>query len=162
MSHIVEAKTRITYPNLREFLASVREGPEVVARLPFIALLRQAVLLVAREHEGKIDCSYQDYFGARHTVNTGLALFIPSRRGRPTDQTLPCGIGMQIDEATGVLTFVGDPYGVEAFYKVIQGQIVQRYATLAYMAVMRQEQYDHITTRTVAADVVVSGEVRYA
>ncbi len=160
MSHIVEAKTTITYPNLPEFLSFLRQGgASAVANLPFIALLRQAVTLVAKEQGGTIESYYLDYSRNRHEVNTGLALHIPRRANLPSHQALERGMGLSIDEQTGVLTFIGDPYRVEDFYKAMQQQIVKNYAALAYMAAMRLEQYQHVSVRTVQENLVVSGEI---
>jgi hypothetical protein len=158
MSHIVEAKTKITCPHLQAFLSLSRQGSaSAVAALPLIALLRQAVTLVAREQGGTVASYYLDYDRERHEVNTGLALHIPRRAGRPGSQALERGMGLSIDERTGVLTFVGDPYRVEEFSQAMQRRIVQTYTALAYAAAMRLEQYQQVTVRAEQERVVVSG-----
>ena len=160
MSHIVEAKTKITYPNVREFLHHFRQGgPSAVAQLPFIALLRQAVMMVAREQGGSVEAYYLDYAHNRHATNTGLALFLPRQANRSRSQALERGLGLSIDETTGILTFIGDPYRVEELYEAMQRQIVQKYAALAYAASMRLEHYQHIAVRAVQEHLVVSGEI---
>lgn len=159
MSHIVEAKTTVILPHLQEFLALKRQGQEALAHHPVIALLRQAMTLVAGEHGGKIESYYYDYSRERHEVNTGLALHIPFLPGRPSEQTLSRGIGLVIDEQTGALTFVGDPYRVEAFFQEIQASVLKRYVALAYMAAMQQGQYQHIASRVQGDTLVVSGEI---
>lgn len=160
MSHIVEAKTKITYPNMDEFLSQFRQGgPSAVAQLPFIALLRQAVMMVARNHGGSVESYYLDYSDCQHTTNTGLALHVPQQASRPRHQALERGIGLSLDETTGVLTFIGDPYRVEEFYASVQRQIVQTYAALAYSAAMRLEQYQHVVVRAEQETLVVSGEI---
>ena len=160
MSHIVQAKSKITYPNVSEFLLLFRQGgSSAVAQLPFIALLRQAVMMVAREQEGNVESYYLDYSRHRHATNTGLALHIPQQASKPRDQALERGIGLSIDETTGVLTFIGDPYRVEEFYGAMQRQIVQTYAALAYSVAMRIENYQHVAVHTVQESLVISGEI---
>jgi hypothetical protein len=160
MSHIVEAKTKITCPNVGEFLRQFRQGgPSSVAHLPFIALLRQAVLMVAREHGGTIEPYYLDFDGEEHATNTGIALHIPQQANTPRNHALERGIGLSIDETTGVLTFIGDPYRVEEFYAAMQRQIVQTYAALAYSVSMRLENYQQVAVRVVQESLVVSGEI---
>lgn len=157
MSHIVEAKTRIIYPNLPEFLALVRQGDmNTIAQLPFIALLRQAVTMVAHAEGGTVKSYYLDYARNRHSVNTGLALHIPRRPRRPA---LERGIGLSIDETTGVLTFIGDPYHVEEFYEAMQRHIIRNYTALAYMAAMRLEHYQHVSAHAFQEGLVISGEI---
>lgn len=160
MSHIIEAKTKITYPNLGEFLRLSRQGgQDAVAQLPFIALLRQAVMMVAREQGGTVESYYLDYNNHPHPTNTGLALHIPRQTNKPRRQALVRGMGLSIDETTGVLTFVGDPYLVEEFYEAMQRHIVQTYAALAYSLSMRLENYQHVAVRTMQESLVVSGEI---
>jgi hypothetical protein len=160
MSHIVEAKTKITYPNVSEFLSQFRQGgPDAVAQLPFIALLRQAVMMVAKNQGGTVESYYLDYYHRQHATNTGLALHIPPQANTPRNHALERGIGLSLDETTGVLTFIGDPYRVEEFYAAVQRQIVQTYAALAYSAAMRLEQYQHVVVRAEQETLVVSGEI---
>jgi hypothetical protein len=160
MSHIVEAKTRIVYPNLSQFLSVAKTGgKEAVAQLPFIALLREAVNLVAHEQRGEVLTYYLDYSGNQHEVNTSIALHIPQQADRPRQESLKRGIGLSIDETTGALTFIGDPYRVKDFYEAMQRQIVQKYAALAYMAALRGAQYQHVSVRAVEHQLVVSGEI---
>ncbi|GHO50856.1 hypothetical protein [Ktedonospora formicarum] len=157
MSHIVEAKTKIVCPNLPEFLALIRQGDDMtIAELPFILLLRQAVTMVASEYEGELKPYYLDYYQIQHRVNTGLALHIPRQAGK---QALDRGLGLSIDEKTGVLTCVGDPYRVEEFYEAIQRRIIRTYTTLAYMAAMRLEQFQHVSVQALQEGVVISGEL---
>ena len=157
MSHIVESRSTITCPNLPEFLALSEQGDAAaVAHLPFLALLREAVKLVATTYGGTIETFYYDYSRRKHHVNTGLALHIPRQPDAPADQALTRGIGLAIDEQKGVLKFVGDPYGVEDFYQQIQRHIVQTYVGLAWMAVMRQFQYQ-TTSQMVENRLVIAG-----
>ncbi len=157
MSHIVESRSTITCPNLPEFLALSRQGGAAsVSHLPFLALLREAVKLVATTYGGTIETFYYDYSRRKHHVNTGLALHIPQQPGTPAAQALTRGIGLAIDEQTGVLKCIGDPYGVEDFYRQIQQQIIQKYIGLAWMAVMRQFQYQ-TSSQVVENRLVIAG-----
>lgn len=162
MSHIVEAKTTITCPNLPAFLALARQRPAAVRGLPLIALLRAAMNLVAKEHRGTIKPYYLDYDHQRHPVNTGLALHIPRQPNRPASQTLERGLGMQIDEQTGVLTWIGDPYRVEQFYEQMQKAIIRHYVVLALQASLSLEHYQHITTTQIQTGALVLSGERYA
>lgn len=156
MSHIVEAHTSITYPDVPHFLATLQEGGvSAVQQLPVIALLSQAVRVVSQRYQGRIEPYYLDYDGQRHTVNTGLALHIPAQEGKR--QALVRGIGLRIHEETGALLFVGDPYRVHALYQQVQQQIVQTYVGLAAMAVMRQRNYVQVASQLLEERLLVSG-----
>src|SRR6266498_5870347 len=106
MSHIVEAKT-----------AGIVH--------PDAELLRQAATLVAQRHGGTIETFYLDYYGKRY--NAPLAVFTPELRH---------GIGITVDEATGELTFVGDPWGVKVAFEQIQQELLQPYVSLATIQVL--------------------------
>jgi len=99
MSHIVEAQTSIVQPDL--------------------AVLRQAVELVAGQHQGTIEPFYLDYYGKRHEVASQLALFTPA---------LKRGLGVVVRE-TGELVFEGDPWAVQALFQQLQQEIVQTYVS---------------------------------
>ncbi len=157
MSHIVEAKTQIVCPDLPTFRElHALDGSFAVASHPFIALLRQAVTVIATEYGGTVESFYLDYYRNRQPVNTGLALHIPRRSDHPQAPALVRGLGLTIDETTGVLSFVGDPYRVEAFSKQIQWRIVQTYVGLAFMASLRTLQYQ-TSSQMVEECLVVSG-----
>lgn len=112
MSHIVEARTTIQYPDL--------------------ALLRQAAEIVAGAHEGgHVEDHILDYGRRRQAISSGLAVF--------TKQVFR-GIGIEIDEA-GMLSFKGDPWAVHAEFSRLQQELVQTYVSLATMAALRQMGY---------------------
>jgi hypothetical protein len=122
-----------------------------------MALLRQAVEIVAREHGGQIRDYYLDFSRHKHQVNTGLALHVPpSDRNQDWKRVLERGIGLVIDE-TGALKAVGDPYMVEAFYQEVQQQIVQTYVSLATMRVMQQMGFIAQAQDGLAGQVVIQG-----
>ena len=130
MSHIVEAKTKIKNPNAD--------------------LLKQAVEIVAGQHEGEVTNHYLDWYHRRQ--NTELALFT-SRLHR--------GMAVQVDKATGELKFVGDFYSVETLAQELQNQVCQTYVSLAAMAAMRQMGYQTQVQDGEAGQVVLTG-VQYA
>lgn len=155
MSHIEEGKTRLVFADLPALL---RQGnQEALAQHPCIALLRQAITLVAKEFGGEVKAYYYDFMYDQQPTNTGLALHIPSSAARSEAQSLPRGIGLVLDETTGALTFLGDPWMVdEEFYQRIQGTIVQKYTALAHMAAMRQMQYQ-VSTQQIENTIAVTG-----
>jgi hypothetical protein len=138
MSHIEEGKTNVAFADLPALLNT----PEALAQHPCIRLLRQAVDLVAQQYGGEIRPYYYNFSKEEQQANTGLALHIPQREARPYGQALPRGIGLVIDEQTGALRFLGDPWMVDKdFYAVVQKQVVQRYAALSHAAALRQMGY---------------------
>lgn len=112
MSHIVEARTTIQNPDL--------------------ALLRQALEIVAGAHEGgHVEQHILNFSGRQQPVETGLAVF--------TGQ-VHRGIGIEITNE-GMLIFKGDPWRVQEAFNLLQQQIVQTYVSLATMAALRQMGY---------------------
>ena len=155
MSHIEEGKTNLVFSELPALL---REGKqEVVAQHPSMKLLHQAVLLVARHYGGEIRPYYSTYYGQEQPANTGLALHIPVQADKPAGEALPRGIGLVVDEQTGALTFLGDPWGVdEHFYQQVQRKIVQTYTALAHIAVLRQMNYQ-VSTQQIEDHILITG-----
>src|SRR5713226_8140677 len=131
MSHIVEAKTRVQHPDL--------------------AVLRQAVDLVAQQHQGTVENFYVDYYGKRHPVASGLALFMPG---------LPRGIGLTITQS-GELAFTGDPWAVQRLFEEVQQEIVQMYVSFATMQALQAMGYTTQAQDGLAGQVVIQG-VSYA
>jgi hypothetical protein len=133
MSHIVEAKTSIVQPDL--------------------AVLRQAVEVVAQQHGGTVENFYVDYYGKRHQVASQLALFTPEVKR---------GIGLLIDQATGVLSFTGDPWAVQALFQQLQQEIVQTYVSLATLQALQALGYTAQALEGEAAGQIVIQGVAYA
>ena len=131
MSHIVEAKTSIQQPDL--------------------AVMRQAVELVASQHQGTVETFYLDYYGKRHPVASGLALFTPE---------LKRGIGLLITQS-GELAFTGDPWAVQRLFEEVQQEIVQMYVSLATMQALQAMGYTTQAQDGTAGQVVIQG-VSYA
>lgn len=128
MSHIEEATTNLTFQSLATVM---RQGDaEATAQHPCMVLLRQAVMLVARAHDGSVRATYNDYDGQEQETNTNLALHIPDK--------LPRGIGLLVDLETGALTFKGDPWRHRQFFAEVQQKIVQNYVVLAHCAALRR------------------------
>ncbi len=112
MSHIVEARTTIQNPDL--------------------ALLRQALEIVAGAHEGgHVEQHILNFSGRQQPVSTSLAVF--------TGQ-VHRGIGIEITH-DGMLIFKGDPWRVQEAFNLLQQQIVQTYVSLATMAALQQMGY---------------------
>ena len=112
MSHTVQAKTTISNPNL--------------------ALLGEALQIVAGAHEGGRVGSYILDFGMRHwQVNTHLAVFTK----QPTR-----GIGIELTPE-GEMQFTGDPWMVDTDFALLQQEIIQTYVSLATMRVLEQMGY---------------------
>ena len=119
MSHVVEAKTSIHNPN--------------------VALLQQAVELVAHQHEGG-------------RLSARLALFT---------SVIHRGIGIIVKDS-GQLTFKGDPYGYEAEAEAVQQQILQTYVSLATMQALQQMGYQTTAEDGVEGQVYLTGVSNYA
>ncbi len=112
MSHIVEARTTIQHPDL--------------------ALLRQAVEIVAGAHEGgRVKDHILNEGRRRQSVSSGLAVF--------TERVIR-GIGIEIDQK-GMLSFKGYPWGVQAQFNLLQQEIVQTYVSLATMQALQAMGY---------------------
>lgn len=113
MSHIVEARTTIQHPDL--------------------ALLRQAMEIVAGAHEGgRVDDHILNYGRRRQPLASGLAVFT---------KRVFRGIGIEIDDA-GKLSFKGDPWAVHEEFEELQQEIIQTYVSLATMAALQQMGYN--------------------
>lgn len=155
MSHIEEGKTSLVFNELPPLLRQKNE--EAIAQHRCIKLLQQAVLLVAKRYDGEVQPYYVTYYGEKLSANTGLALHIPVRAGKPAGEALPRGIGLVIDEETGRLTFRGDPWDVdERFYQHIQHAIVQEYAALAHATALRQMNYQ-VSMQRVEDQIMITG-----
>ncbi len=138
MSHIEEGKTNLVFADLPAILGN----PEALAQHSCIKLMRQAFSLVAKQYGGEIRSYYYDFSHEEQPTNTGLALHIPQSSERPRGHAIPRGIGLVIDEKTGALTFLGDPWMVDKpFYAQVQKQIIQRYTALSHAAALRLMGY---------------------
>jgi hypothetical protein len=113
-----------------------------------MALLRQAVTMVATAHGGTVEATYADYRYQPQSCNTPLALTVSGK--------LPRGIGLVIDEQTGALTFKGDPWKHRAFFADVQQAIVQNYIVLAHAAALRRMRAQ-VSTQVVENQVVITG-----
>ena len=111
MSHIVQAKTSIKNPDL--------------------ALLTQAVKLVAQQHPGGRIADYYLTF-ARSRRDAQVAIFTSE---------LDRGMGLKIKKTTGELTFIGDYWGHEELAAQIQQHILQTYVSLATMQALAAMGY---------------------
>src|SRR3954467_2285543 len=128
MSHIEEATTTLQFTSLAALMQ--QRDHDAIAKHPCMALLLQAVTLVATAHGGTVRATYSDYDGYAQRTNTDLALHVPGK--------LPRGIGICIDEHTGSLSFKGDPWGHRRFFQDMQKHIVQNYLVLAHGAALRR------------------------
>lgn len=146
MSHIEEATTTLKFTSLA---ALIQQGhAEAVAQHPCMALLHQAVTLVARVHGGSVETTYDDYHWQAQPTNTNLALRIPDK--------LPRGIGLQVDLETGALIFKGDPWRHQAFFAEVQQKIVQNYIILANCAALRRMNAQ-VSTQMLENQAVITG-----
>jgi hypothetical protein len=147
MSHIEEATTTLKFTALAALL---QQGDwAATQKHPCMALLRQAVTLVATAHHGTVRATYSDYDGYAQRTNTNLALHVPGK--------LPRGIGLVIDVETGALSFKGDPWDHRAFFAEVQQQMVQHYVVLAHAAALRR-MHAQVSTQTLAnQQVVITG-----
>ena len=145
MSHIEEGKTTLTFTALAALIAQGDE--QALQAHPCMALLRQAVTLIAKAEQGEVTASYSDFRYCPQSTNTNLALTIPGK--------LPRGIGLVIED-TGALVFKGDPWAHRAFFGEVQQRIVQNYVVLAHAAALRR-LHAQVSTQVVDNQVVVTG-----
>jgi hypothetical protein len=147
MSHIEEATTTLKFAALAALL---QQGDrEAIEQHPCMALLRQAVTLVATAHGGTVRDTYADYYWDAQQTNTNLALHVPGK--------LPRGIGLVIDVQTGALSFQGDPWDHEAFFAEVQQRMVQNYVVLAHAAALRRMHAQVSTQVLDNQQVVITG-----
>lgn len=112
MSHIVQAKTTITHPDL--------------------ALLGEALRVVAGAHEGgRVADHILNFSMRRQQISTRLAVF--------TKQLIR-GIGIELTPE-GEMQFTGDPWLADEAFEQIQQEIVQTYVSLATMRALEQMGY---------------------
>lgn len=147
MSHIEEATTTLTFTSLATLMQ--QGNAEAIAQHPCMALLRQAVTLVARAHSGSVETTYDNYGWQAQPTNTNLALHIPGK--------LPRGIGLQVDLETGALIFKGDPWKHRVFFAEVQQKIVQNYVVLAHAAALRRMNAQVSTQILDNQQVVITG-----
>lgn len=160
MSHIEEGKTSLVFNTLPALLSQGNQ--EVIAQQPCIKLLHQAVLLVAKQYGGDIRSYYYDFDYVEQPTNTGIALHIPQTPNRPEREALPRGLGLVVDEQTGALKFLGDPWKVDTtFYQTVQKAIIQKYTALAHMAALRQMNYQ-VSTQEIEGRITVTAGGAYA
>jgi len=127
MSHIVEARTQIQYPDA--------------------ALLRQALEIVAGAHEGgHVEQHFLDFSGRQQSVSTGLVIF--------TGQ-VHRGIGIELTNE-GMLIFKGDPWKVQDEFSLLQQEIIQTYVSLATMQALQAMGYTAEANQE-ASQVVIRG-----
>lgn len=147
MSHIEEGKTNINLAPLATLLQQGKE--EALQQHSCMVLLRQAVTLVATEHQGAVvGATYSDFHYHPQRTNTNLALTIPNR--------LPRGIGLEISPDTGELVFKGDPWGYQRCFAEVQQRIIQNYVVLAHAAALRRMKAQ-VSTQVVENQVVITG-----
>lgn len=147
MSHIEVATTALKFTSLAALL---QQGDrEAIEKHPCMALLRQAVTMVATAHHGTVRPTYSNYYGDTQHTNTNLALHVPGK--------LPRGIGLVIDMQTGTLSFKGDPWNHEAFFAEVQQKIVQNYVVLAHAAALRRMHAQVSTQMLANQQVVITG-----
>lgn len=159
MSHIEEGKTNLAFPDPVRLL---RQGEDAAfARHPAVVLLKQAIALVAKQYSGEVKPYYYNFVREEQSVNTGLALHIPIQAGKPYGYAIPRGIGLVLDETTGDLKFLGDPWAVNTtFYQQVQKDIIQKYTALAHVAALRLMDYQ-VSTQEVEGRITITG-VTYA
>jgi len=127
MSHIVQAKTTITNPNL--------------------ALLGETLQIVAGAHEGgRVENHILDFGMRRRQVNTHLAVFT---------KQITRGIGIELTPE-GEMQFTGDPWMVDTDFALLQQEIVQTYVSLAMMRALEQMGYTSEASQ-VEQQVVIRG-----
>ena len=158
MSHIEEGKTKLVFADLPSLLE--KGDVHALAQHPCLALLRQAVTMVAQQYQGEVKSYYYNYYDEQLRANTGLALHIPMEN-HEVGKAVPLGIGLVIEKKTGSLIFRGDSWDVDKdFYQHLQKLIVQKYTVLAHMAALKQMHYQ-VSVEEIEGQINITG-VTYA
>jgi len=127
MSHIVQAKTSVKHPDL--------------------ALLTQAVNLVAQQHSGGRIADYYLTFARSRRTDAQFAIFTGE---------LDRGMGIKIKK-TGELTFIGDFWAHEELATQIQQQILQTYVSLATMQALQAMGYQATAIEGEQGQLILTG-----
>ncbi len=122
MSHISTYEADIALP--------IEEGEELEDSLGF-QLLRQAMEVMAEEHNGFLSKEITDYFGEKSRVDLALIT-----------KKFPVGLGVNVDRKTGTLKFLYDDYGYDAkLIEELKNQIKQNYTSLAVAQALKDLNY---------------------
>ena len=94
-------------------------------------LFREALAAVAEEHDGYVSDSITNYYG--HQRKCTFSLIVPRFR---------YGLGVDVDEATGKVSFVYDAYGVkEEIINNLKDRVMQTFTSLAVSRTLQEMQY---------------------
>ncbi len=94
-------------------------------------LFREALAAVAEEHDGYVSDSITNYYG--HQRKCTFSLIVPRFR---------YGLGVDVDEDTGKVSFVYDAYGVkEEIINNLKDRVMQTFTSLAVSKTLQDMQY---------------------
>ncbi len=94
-------------------------------------LFREALAAVAEEHDGYVSDSITNYYG--HQRKCTFSLIVPRFR---------YGLGVDVDEDTGKVSFVYDAYGVkEEIINNLKDRVMQTFTSLAVSKALQDMRY---------------------
>lgn len=94
-------------------------------------LFREALATVAEEHDGYVSDSITNYYG--HQRKCTFSLIVPRFR---------YGLGVDVDEDTGKVSFVYDAYGVkEEIINNLKDRVMQTFTSLAVSKALQDMRY---------------------
>ncbi|MFO8059784.1 MAG: hypothetical protein R6U70_03915 [Bacillota bacterium] len=94
-------------------------------------LFREALAAVAEENDGYVSDSITNYYG--HQRKCTFSLIVPKFR---------YGLGVDVDEKTGKVSFVYDAYGVrEEIINDLKDRVMQTFTALAVSRTLQDMQY---------------------
>ena len=95
-------------------------------------LFREALEAVAEEYGGHVSDTITNYYG--HQRKCTFSLIVPEFR---------YGLGVDVDNETGDVSFVYDSYGVrESVIEGLKNRVVQTFTTLAVSETLQDLNYD--------------------
>ena len=95
-------------------------------------LFREALTTVAEEYKGYVSDSITNYYG--HQRKCTFSLVVPKFR---------YGLGVDVDEETGKVSFVYDAYGVnEEVINNLKDRVMQTFTALAVSRTLQDMQYN--------------------
>ncbi len=107
-------------------------GSSEAATDPSYILFREAMEVVAEEYGGRVENHITDYFGRQRHCTFGLI----------TPQ-FEAGLGVDVDHATGEVSFVYDAYGVsEDLIDTLKSRILQSFTSMAVGRALMDMNYD--------------------
>lgn len=124
MSEIGWYKSRIRLAKVRAYASNIEANPS-------FQILKRSLGIVAQEHDGTITDQVTDAAGRKTTCDLAIKT-----------QRFPRGVGIEINDKTGEVTFLYDQYGgQEQLASEISEEITQNYVSIGLIRAMKSLGY---------------------